>query len=152
RPHRYSCILEAPETVQVVPLEVLQRLAARVPRIQERQAGQGRRGGFDVAGWLQRHGVTAASTGTWEGGTRYILNPCPWDPSHTNGSAYVVQFPTGGIAAGCHHNSCQGQNWRSLRDLKEPGWREGGGAEGLQNEHSQRAWESACSAPDFVNA
>jgi phage/plasmid-associated DNA primase len=33
-----------------------------------------------------------------------------------------VQFASGAIAAGCHHNGCHGNNWHALRDLYEPGW------------------------------
>src|SRR5262249_45201077 len=36
--------------------------------------------------------------------------------------AFVVQFASGAIAAGCHHNGCHGNNWHALRDLCEPGW------------------------------
>ena len=51
-----------------------------------------------------------------------MLNPCPWNSAHTNKSAFVVQFASGAIAAGCHHNGCHGNNWHALRDLYEPGW------------------------------
>ena len=37
---------------------------------------------------------------------------------------YVIQFADGGIAAGCHHDSCSENGWAELRDKYEPGWRE----------------------------
>jgi P4 family phage/plasmid primase-like protien len=33
-----------------------------------------------------------------------------------------VRLASGAIAAGCHHNGCQGNDWHALRDLYEPGW------------------------------
>jgi hypothetical protein len=33
-----------------------------------------------------------------------------------------VQFASGAIAAGCHHNGCAGNDWEALRRLYEPGW------------------------------
>ena len=60
----------------------------------------------------------------WQGGRKWVLPVCPWNPEHRNRSAYVVQFPSGAIAAGCHHNSCQGKGWPELRDVVEPGWRD----------------------------
>ena len=33
----------------------------------------------------------------------------------------MVQFASGAISAGCHHNSCQGKGWRELRALVEDG-------------------------------
>jgi hypothetical protein len=47
---------------------------------------------------------------------RWVLAVCPFDSSHTNGSAFVVQFASGAIAAGCLHNSCNGLGWRELRE------------------------------------
>lgn len=43
------------------------------------------------------------------------------DPEHANRSAYIVQFPSGAIVAGCHHNSCSANDWHALRSLFAPG-------------------------------
>ena len=48
-----------------------------------------------------------------------MLSECPWN-GHADNSAYVVQHPGGTIAAGCHHNSCEGYGWRELREHYEP--------------------------------
>jgi hypothetical protein len=78
---------------------------------------------FDLPQWITLHGLPVVSEGTWQqAGYRWVLNPCPWDSAHTNKSAFVVQFASGAIAAGCHHNGCHGNNWHELRDLYEPGW------------------------------
>jgi hypothetical protein len=53
-------------------------------------------------------------------GTKYILSVCPWNADHTNHSAYLIQFADGGIAAGCHHNSCKNENWKTLQELLGP--------------------------------
>src|SRR5262245_64956059 len=69
------------------------------------------------------HGLPVVSEAPWQqGGYRWRLNPCPWNPAHTNTSAFIVQLPNGAIAAGCHHNGCHGNNWHVLRQLYEPGW------------------------------
>ncbi|NLG84180.1 MAG: hypothetical protein GX493_06155 [Firmicutes bacterium] len=65
------------------------------------------------------------------------LNPCPFNPNHINDSAYIVRFPNGAIAAGCHHNSCQGKGWPELRSIYEPGWQE------ARKEKRESAGESA---------
>ena len=43
--------------------------------------------------------------------------PYPWNPEHTNRAAYLVQFASGAIAAGCHHHGCAGKDWHALRRL-----------------------------------
>src|SRR5262245_51016777 len=60
----------------------------------------------------------------FRGGSRWVLNPCPWNSDHTSRAAFIVQFPNGALAAGCHHNGCAGKDWHTLRDLVEPGWRD----------------------------
>jgi putative DNA primase/helicase len=33
-----------------------------------------------------------------------------------------LQFSSGAIDAGCHHDSCKGKDWHALRNIYEPGW------------------------------
>lgn len=80
----------------------------------------GSAGGFDLQRWIEKYNLFVVCTGEWNGGKKYILNPCPWNPDHTNRAAYIVQFANGKIAAGCHHNGCADKNWHSLRDIYEP--------------------------------
>jgi hypothetical protein len=121
RRHRRSAVLEAPERLELLNREGLEALAAEA--LVGEPPADARGGGFDVGTWLVSHGVAVVRTQDWRLGRRFILNPCPWNPQHTNASAYVVQFPSGAIAAGCHHNGCSGKGWHDLRDRCEPGWR-----------------------------
>jgi hypothetical protein len=79
---------------------------------------------FDLAQWIDEHGLDVREKQDWRGGKRWIFRVCPWNSAHRDRSAYIVQFASGAIAAGCHHNSCHGRDWHALRDLVEPGWRE----------------------------
>jgi len=75
---------------------------------------------FDLVEWIDRHNVPVRREGSWEhGGYRWVLEECPWN-GHTDSAAYIVRFTSGAIAAGCHHNSCQGYSWRDLREYYEP--------------------------------
>ena len=80
--------------------------------------------GFDLEAWIAALDVEGPET--WNGGKRWVFPTCPWDSTHTNKSAYVVQLSNGAIAAGCHHNGCRGKDWHALRDQVEPGWRYAG--------------------------
>jgi len=121
RPHRIAQILEAPEALQVVSYELLFGLAATVPKSTNPQTR--RRSEFDVRRWLDEHGIPVVSEANWNDGRKFILNPCPFNPGHTDCSAYVVQLSNGAIAAGCLHNSCAGENWPSLRGRFDPKFR-----------------------------
>ena len=79
---------------------------------------------FDLAQWIEARGLDVREKQDWRGGKRWIFRVCPWNSAHRDRSAYIVQFASGAIAAGCHHNGCHGRDWHALRDLVEPGWRE----------------------------
>ena len=125
RPHRLARLLDVPAPVEVVTRAQLEALAALVPappQTPSRSGPQGREA-FELDRWIADHGLPVVSRGAWgSGGARWILNPCPWNSAHTNKSAFIVQFASGAIAAGCHHNGCQENDWHALRRLYEPGW------------------------------
>ncbi len=145
RPHRRAALLGVPEALAVVPRELLEPLAARAPSAHRPAVGSSPMNGtrLDVGAWCAAHGLSVAFSAPWQGGSKTILNVCPWNPVHTNRSAYIIQFPDGGVGAGCHHNGCAGKGWPDLRDLVEPGWRE--------REKRPRA-VAACDGADLVDA
>lgn len=124
RPHRRSKMLHVPDPIQLVPRDRLEALAAMLPQAPpaERKAASGQP--FDLERWLAEHALPVSRVGAWGGGRRWVLSVCPWNPEHTDRAAYIVQFPNGAIAAGCHHNACRGKGWHELRDAVEPGWRD----------------------------
>jgi hypothetical protein len=118
RPHRLSAVLEAPATVQCVTKHQLEELARRYQPQQEPATGGSRNSKFNLQAWIEERDLPVVGEGEWgQGGHKWILNPCPWNPEHTNSSAYIVRLPTGAIAAGCHHNGCAGNDWQSLKEL-----------------------------------
>jgi hypothetical protein len=126
RPHRLSTLLSVPQTRTCVTEEQLVDLAALLPTPTQTPPPRGPAGAaFNLAHWIATHRVPVASEGPWQqSGHKWVLNPCPWNPDHTNKAAFIVQHSSGAIAAGCHHNGCQGNDWHALRDLYEPGWQQ----------------------------
>lgn len=124
RLYRRSRICRVPDKLKEVPreqLESLARLAPKPERPEQRNKARSNpsTNGVDVGAWLAEHNVAVVKSGPWRNGRRWVLERCPFNPEHTNRSAYVLQFPNGAVAAGCHHNSCQGLGWRDLRRLLE---------------------------------
>lgn len=125
RPHRRARIIEAPEVIEVVPRETLERLAALAPEEEPRQAPRPRssRSGPDLDEWLKEYGASLPPyRAKNKPGFRsfYVFDVCPWDPSHRDRSAFMGQFNHGPPFAGCHHNGCSGNEWKDLRALVEP--------------------------------
>jgi len=123
RPHRPSRLLKVPDERVEVSRGQLGAVAALVPEKpqQERRRVAAPRGEFDLAAWIEEHGVSVKREGPWQRvGYRWVLGECPWN-GHADNSAYIVRFSSGAIAAGCHHDSCQGLGWQELREHYEPG-------------------------------
>ncbi|HVF02189.1 MAG TPA: YfjI family protein [Rubrobacteraceae bacterium] len=111
------------EVVGREKLEVVAAMRPTPPPREEARFGPGRNGyqEFDLEAWIGEHGVPVKREGLWgKDGYRWVLEECPWN-GHTDNAAYIVRFAGGAIAAGCHHNSCQGYRWRDLREYYEPG-------------------------------
>ncbi|MFL6450962.1 MAG: YfjI family protein [Bryobacteraceae bacterium] len=121
RAHRLSYILELPDRVEPVPVELLEHLArqvsqpkANVPVRKANNAGE-----IDIEAWLQRSSLDVKrGPEAWNGGRRWVLNTCPFDPEHKD-SAAILELNTGALAFNCFHNSCQTHDWRELRNLVE---------------------------------
>ena len=127
RPHRLSQILSCPEELKEVSAEQLKSLAAICPTMQIKGKSASKKSnteeGFNLEEFIEQHELDVAFTAPWQkGATKYVLSTCPWNESHTNKSAYIIHFANGGIAAGCHHNSCSEENWQTLRKKFEPNW------------------------------
>jgi hypothetical protein len=119
RPHRTSKLLTVPNELISVPIQELSQFADTAPSFEKSGKNTS---AFDLGAWIRDHNVPVVASSPWEGGYRYILNPCPFNTDHDNRSAFIVQFKNGGIHAGCHHNSCLEKGWRDVRRIYEPGW------------------------------
>lgn len=130
RPHRLSRILEVPDELQIVSREQLEAMAVqaeeKAPTASYNQAqnnGYKSNGfvkeDFTLSGFIAKHNIRVKSSAPYQGGTRYLLAACAWDPSHTDNSACLFEMPNG-FGASCSHNSCQGKHWRDFRLVFEP--------------------------------
>ena len=123
RPWRRSQVLDAPDEIRPVPEELLASMAWEYMQKEaaERRPEHKQSGPIDLEQWLSSHGLDVVKRKTAHGGGEmYVLEKCPWDSSHVDRSAWAVQFPSGAIAAGCHHDGCSGKGWSDLRRLYEP--------------------------------
>lgn len=118
RPHRQALILSVPPTLEPVSVNLVESLAALLPDEEEARSNRRKGGDFDLSAWIQEHNLAVRGPMAWgKGGSKWVFDTCPWNPQHTNKSAYLLQLPSGAIAAGCHHNGCAGHTWHDLREM-----------------------------------
>ena len=127
-PHRWSRILEAPDTVATVTHAQLEAMAAAVPR--EDPAENRRNGGsgastFDLGAWVAQFAPEANGPKVWSGGPKlWTLRECPWRKGDGR-SAYVAELASGATTAACQHQTCPGSrttgnHWDTLREMLDP--------------------------------
>lgn len=146
RPHRLARLLEVPSEITIVSQELLQNLAAMLP---ETPKSENKAGSFykpiEIENWITGHGLTVRRTKPWQGAMVYELSECPFNSEHNSGEARIIQFPNVALSFGCFHNSCQGNDWHTLREKLEPGWRERKSSNGFDRSNSRES-------SDFSNA
>ncbi len=128
RPHCRAELVYVPSDMGVVTPDLLEAVAATLPEEATKGGGKSSQqistwqppsGGFDLEGWIERHELDVDGPYDWQKGRKWVFDVCPWNEDHTNRSAYILQFPSGAIAAGCHHNGCSEKKWHDLRDVVE---------------------------------
>src|SRR5262249_52477894 len=128
RPHRVSRILEADNVNAVTSRDCLERLAENVSDltgelariVKARASAPKARTAFDLEEWIEAHAdrIHVVRKGDWDRfGRKYVINPCPFNPAHTNEAAVLLKFQGGAIGFRCLHNGCSDNGWRELRAL-----------------------------------
>lgn len=124
RPHRMSEIISEVKEYQATDLSILKKLAAELPDQSTptfaKQPYEPKHE-FNLLEFMDKHGLTYSSTTSGAGNsTIYLLDKCPFDPSHTNGDAKIFHYGNGAIAFKCHHRHCRDYRWQDVRKMFEP--------------------------------
>lgn len=120
RPHRLSKIIQEADD-KPNPHEYLENVCADLPKNAEapqRYNNYAPRE-FDLDEWLNKYALRYDVT-DYQGGTKYVLEHCPFDESHRKPDAAIFKMRSGAIGFKCLHNSCQHKTWRDVRMLYEP--------------------------------
>jgi len=80
-------------------------------------------GSFDLASFISRHGLVFTKEDAWQGGEKFVLETCPFNPEHSGGCAVITRGPDGALGFKCHHNSCVDNGWKELRARLDPSYR-----------------------------
>lgn len=127
RPHRLARILLTPKENKILTKEVIMSFSSKFSMEEEKkQAPRQRdyRGGnedFDLRKFLVENGIKVARELPFDnGGTKFVLEECPWNPEHHAPDSAIFLFSSGAISFKCLHNSCADHDWRELRLKFDP--------------------------------
>ena len=120
RPHRMSKVIGDPKEIKVNDAKYIKKLADMLPKEERPQRYNNYQPAqFDLDEWLDKHGLRYRKS-SYSGGTKYILDECPFDSNHKGKDACIFKTAGGAIGFHCFHNSCADKTWRDVRLLYEP--------------------------------
>lgn len=121
RPHRASNIFHIPDPVEIIPIELIEKLAAEMKKTQPTNEGDIPSGSYsrlDVEGYLEKYGRRVVKTKKHGTSTLYVLPECVFNPEeHTSGESAIGQTSEGKLFYQCFHNSCEGNTWQDARKV-----------------------------------
>lgn len=135
RPHRMSKVIGNSESAKVNDIKYIEKLAGMLPKEERPQRYNNYQPTqFDLDEWLDKYGIRYRKTG-YSGGTKYILEQCPFNSNHKGKDACIFKTSGGAIGFHCFHNSCADKTWKDVRLLYEPD-----AYEKRQQEYSERIY------------
>lgn len=121
RPWRMSQIVCVPKNIQPTEFAYFKKIADLYPNddVSPNRYNNYSTERFDLVEFLNKHGLGYKEERV-VGGTKYILDHCPFNDQHKHKDAVIFQRDNGAIGFLCFHNSCNGKTWRDVRLLFEP--------------------------------
>lgn len=121
RPWRISQIVKIPANIQTTDIAYFKKIADLFPdeEVKPNRWNNYSTERFDLVSFLNKHGIGYKEERV-AGGTKYVLDHCPFNDQHKHKDSVIFQRDSGAIGFLCFHNSCSGKTWRDVRLLFEP--------------------------------
>lgn len=121
RPHRMSRLIGDVKECKITDKAYLEKLAAEIPEEPEKPAAYNdyKPSDFNVEDWMDKYGIKYTPK-AWNGGTKYILDECPFDPNHKAPDSMVAKMASGALSFRCLHKHCLNYHWKEFRLHFEP--------------------------------
>lgn len=120
RPHRLAKILSVPSEIKRMGIEQIKafnaKYAIKVEQPQRRQFQGSQNEQFNLREFISKYGIRVAKELPISGGgTKFVLEECPFDSQHKAPDSALFEMPNGSVAFKCFHNSCSQYDWRAFR-------------------------------------
>jgi archaellum biogenesis ATPase FlaH len=122
RPHRMAKILSEPTIITPVKEQFIRDFVAKYRIVEDTTSYSRQYNGerFDLRDFIRSHGIRVRNEMPFEGGTKFILEECPFDSSHKAPDSALFQSANGAIGFKCFHDSCSTHDWHELRQMLDP--------------------------------
>jgi len=142
RPQRLCKVLSIPNSINITDSGYIKKIADELP-IEEtpvRSNNYTKTSDFDLDGFIERNGISVQRVVKTDGMTKYVLNECPFDPSHQAPDSAIFKLQNGAIGFKCLHNSCASKVWQDVRLKFEPNAYENKNNYNNQNNYNGRRY------------
>ena len=123
RPHRMARIVKTPTELKPNNIEYFKKVAELFPEREQPSVNNNWKpqdSNFDLDEFIAKHNIPVTRKVEVADGTRYYLEHCLFNPEHKGKDAILFKHNNGAVAYYCYHNSCQGNDWRKVREMYEP--------------------------------
>lgn len=122
RPHRLARVLTIPDSLTPADAQFLVNFEKRYRVVKDTPSYNHQYGGekFDLRSFIHTHGLRVRNESHFDGGTKFVLEECPFDPSHKAPDSAIFLSANGAIGFKCFHESCSHHNWHELRQMLDP--------------------------------
>ena len=121
RPQRESKILKVPQEVKITPNEYFEKVASYLPKPEKRDRSNNYGAtSFDLDAFIEEHGIQVRNKVESRDYTKYVLEKCPFNQSHSAPDSAVFKMRDGSFGFKCLHNSCQQYTFKDFRLHYDP--------------------------------
>ncbi len=119
RPHRMAKILSVPKEIIKMNVEKIKSFNEQYQvKIEQpiRYNNYGSQEKFNLREFIQKYDIKVSKEIALSGGgTKYVLEECPFESSHKSPDSALFEMPNGAISFKCFHNSHSHLGWRDFR-------------------------------------
>ena len=121
RPQRESNILKIPDNIRTTSNEYFEKIASLYPQKElPNRANNYTQSNFDLDDFLQEHNIAINKIITTKDYVKYVLENCPFDPSHKAPDSAIFKMSNGAMGFKCLHNSCSQYTFKDFRLRYDP--------------------------------
>lgn len=122
RPQRLCKFVKIPADYKVNDIAYFQKIADLYPEEDVKPSRENNYSTerFNLDAFIEKYNIKIAKKQQVAGGTKYLLETCPWNSSHRSPDSMLFQRDNGAVCFFCYHNSCSDKHWADFRKLYEP--------------------------------
>lgn len=122
RPQRLCKFVKIPQEQKVNDIAYFEKIAAIYPDEEVKPSRENNYSTerFNLDAFIEKYNIKIARKQQVAGGTKYLLEECPWNSNHKSPDSMLFQRDNGAVCFFCYHNSCSDKHWADFRRLYEP--------------------------------